>query len=311
MSALSTSIPKFWELPPGKIMVVADLHGHWQDFTQVLHLFHKHQAKGKADYLVLLGDLVHAKHAKEDASVAMIDALIQEGCNQVKSNVFALLGNHELVHVYHIELWKAGLPITPRFEIDIEGRRQRYINFFMDMPFALRTPGGTLLQHSGASHPFSHYREEEAAPNLNQLRNWDHLHYLERLALRAGLSPDQNLNEQLHPTIGTLFRSFPFGNFLWEFLMNKNEKQYGVKYEQMIGPFLDHFSEPSKPPLTCMINGHVQEPKGAKVIGKRQLRLSSSKGAASRSLKKYVLIDGNRTYADANELMTGVKPLYP
>ena len=92
--------------------------------------------------------------------------------------------------------------------------------------------------------------------------------------------------------------------------MSKNEYSYGRDYLQMISDFLTYFSESGKPPLSCLVTGHIQMPEGHKLIGKQQLRLCSSKGAASDADKSYLLLEGQRIYADAEDLAQGVHKLW-
>jgi predicted MPP superfamily phosphohydrolase len=287
------------DLPFGKLMIVSDLHGNALDFRQILTVYAALKREGKADHLVFLGDLIHGYPGKrKDSSLEIIQELMRLRANQSGSDVICLLGNHEMVHIYQIPLQGGHLEFTSWFENRIRGRRETIVRFFMQMPFMLRTKGGVLLNHAGASN---RYKSNEVF-DLEGFKNYKH----------QGDFTDHIKNiDSYHPNIGADFLETAEGDFLWDVFMNGNERQYGDEYPDLVDDLLRFASADRKDsPLTRLVSGHIGVDYGAEIVGPRKLRLCTSAGCLRDLEKKYLLIDAAKTYAHARELLLACRDLY-
>lgn len=304
---LSNESEKVLDFSNGKIMAVTDLHGNIRDFEQTLRRYRELKSAGKADYLIFLGDLIHGRKGP-DFSVEIIDKLIEMRTNEPGSDVYALIGNHELVHIYHIELWKGDECFTKSFEERIAGNRSKYIRFFMDMPFAIRTVGGVLLHHVGASKMIGTHALEKAGISQELFRKWPHHFLLHQIFQSERLKGKDPLAE-LAPDAGRIFTSLPEGKIMWEMFMNKNERFYSnyPEYQKRFLKFMfrDHNSNGK-----VMVTGHVQVPRGLQIVNDYQLRLSSGWGAKTDAQKIFVVFDAAKKYGDALTLAKNCLYLY-
>lgn len=123
-------------------MVVSDIHGNEYDFNHILKRFFRLKETNQVDQLVFLGDLVHSFNPSKDASLAILDRLIELGANEDRSAIICLVGNHELVHILQIPLRKGRWEFNKGLEWKMAGKREKYISFFQNMPHAIRTVGG-------------------------------------------------------------------------------------------------------------------------------------------------------------------------
>jgi hypothetical protein len=292
-------------------MVVSDLHGNWKDYEAVMQHWERHQDAGDADHLVILGDVVHARNHWEDASLAILDDLKSRKCNRKAGNIWCLLGNHEMVHIYHIELWKGNECYTAEMEEDMQGLREKYMEQLTRMPFMIRTGGGTLLVHAGACRSVGMDFIDQQEVDFAYIREWPHLQLVRKLAERVGLPADANLYSQLYPRIGLAFNGLPQSRFLWEMLMNKNERAYGKAYFKYLRQYLRYFSQGHKRGLNLLISGHIRVPFGWEVVDNQQIRMSSGFGAENDSFKTYLLIDGEKTYDNAWDLEKCTHDVHP
>ena len=113
------------DIDQGRLLIASDLHGNWEDYQAIK------STKGKDDILILGGDLVHGYPGYEDKSVQILDDLI----DNPDPSVIALLGNHELMHVYHMaKAVKNGHDFAGPLEEKIKGNRKKYVDF-MRLPF--------------------------------------------------------------------------------------------------------------------------------------------------------------------------------
>ena len=287
------------DISSGKLMIVSDLHGNGYDFRQVLKTYQKLKEKGKADYLVFLGDLVHAYPGKQkDESLEMIEELMDMRANQPDSDVICLLGNHEFVHIYHIPLAKGHLEFTSWFEYRIQKCREVVIQFFMNMPLMIRTEGGVLINHTGASN---RYGMDEKL-NLQDLKDFNH---------QVDFTKHLENIKKYDPQIGSDFMNTDKGDFLWDILMNGNEKQFGEDYHKYVDELLAFVSSDRKDhPLNNLVCGHIAAEYGAEVVGEKHLRICTSAGALGDLEKKFLLLDASKKYADASELIEYCRDLY-
>ncbi|PKQ61108.1 hypothetical protein BZG02_16825 [Labilibaculum filiforme] len=276
----------------GKLMIVSDLHGNGFDFRQILKVYHALKSEGKADYLVFLGDLIHAYPGKQkDESLEIVKNLIDWKTNQKASDIICLLGNHEFVHIYHIALQRGNLEFTSWFENRIRKNRETIVRFFMDMPFMLRTKGGVLINHTGSSDRYEHCSETDF--------NW-----LKEYAHKGQFDAHIRTIQSYHPSIGSQFMDTKEGNYLWDVFMNGNERQYGEKYLDMIDDLLRFATiDREQYPMTVLVSGHVGVDYGAETIGDYKLRLCSSAGCLRDLEKKFLLIDAEKKYSNSVELL--------
>lgn len=283
----------------GRLMVVSDLHGNGFDFRQILKVYRKLKSEGKADYLVFLGDLIHAYPGKKkDESLEMIQELIKMRANEEGSDVICLLGNHEFVHIYQIPLHRGNLEFTSWFENRIRKNREEIVRFFMGMPFMLRTSGGVLLNHTGGSNRY--YTPNEF--DFNWFKEYRHT---------GNFTAHIDNIASYNPQIGSQFMSTEEGYYLWDVLMNGNERQYGEEYFNMLTDLLQFASsDRENNPLKTVISGHIGVDYGAELIGENKLRLCSSAGCLRDLEKKFILIDAEKTYANSRELMECCRDLF-
>jgi hypothetical protein len=135
----------------GYLLVVADLHGNKSDFDRVIDQYHKLKNRYGQVTLLFLGDLIHCYNYKTDQSLQIVDQLIEMGANHPNSHVICMLGNHELVHIYHWSLYRGRYNLSQGFEWKIKARRSQMIQFFESMPIATFASAGLLFHHTGAS----------------------------------------------------------------------------------------------------------------------------------------------------------------
>ena len=287
------------DINTGKLMVVSDLHGNGHDFRQILKTFNKLKQKNLADTLVFLGDLVHAYPGKQkDESYEIVKELIQLRTNEKDSDVICLLGNHEFVHIYHIPLAKGHLEFTSWFENRIRKNREEVVEFFMQMPLMLRTFGGVLINHTGASDRYV----TNNFLNLEGLKAFKHA---------DNFSTHIKKIDQYDPYIGSEFMDTELGDFLWDILMNGNERQYGENYNKHVDDLLNLMSaDRLESPLNVLVCGHIASEYGAELVGNKQLRICTSAGALGDLEKKYAMVDAKTIYKDGNELMDLCNDLY-
>lgn len=294
----------------GRLLVATDIQGNWEDYQAITHKFKRLQQEGKVDILVFAGDLIHGYPGYEDKSKEILDDLLGDS----DPSVVCLLGNHELMHIYHLDVKKGDLSFAKHLEDRIEAERERYVGLFKGMPYAIRTAGGVTINHTGANPPFGGmYRPEYERPaqqSLRTLLTLDHDHFLAFLKERTkkhleeeyGCVLDPEFFADFTPQLGETFMGVDVGAFLWDVFFNKNELQFKKAYEEVLLPrFLERMSTPEKP-QQFLISGHIPVAEGYQVIGERQLRISSSYGA-EQGKKTLALVDVARKYTQMQELI--------
>ena len=166
---LTQTYPRLWSLEAGVAMVVTDLHGDWDVYRRYRDCFIDLQAAGSADCLILTGDLIHAENEQSDRSIDIVlDVLALQ--NSYGNAVIYLCGNHELPHIYGLNLAKGDRVYTPEFEkvLTESQKRDEVIGLFASLPFYVRTRAGVSITHAGAPAAI-------ALPNSNnKLFNWEH-----------------------------------------------------------------------------------------------------------------------------------------
>ena len=68
----ATAQPLVGELEAGAAMVVTDLHGDWDAYQRYRDRFVDLQARGQADYLILIGDMIHREDKGMDQSLDIV-----------------------------------------------------------------------------------------------------------------------------------------------------------------------------------------------------------------------------------------------
>jgi hypothetical protein len=316
-------VGKIWDIPKGNILIATDIHGNWEDYQQIKHRFEDLYAKGHAQGLIFTGDLIHGYPGYEDKSIEILDDIITTR----DPRVCALLGNHELAHIYHIDIAKNGLNPVERLEDAFEERqldREKYIRYFKELPIVLRTAGGVTITHSGANAPMAGYSKPAyngLIHNDQGLTGFDFIHSLDhdvvlneikaltrqRLEEENGFRLDQNYFDDFTPALGDTFLNSDIGAYLWDVLFNQNEHQYTHQYPEVMNHYLQTMSRGIE--QKWIISGHLVAPNGYETLGP-QLRISSSYGAKDNEHKVMALIDASKEYASMRELTQELVRVY-
>jgi Icc-related predicted phosphoesterase len=313
----------------GNILVATDLHGNWDDYFKIKRKFLDFKQKGKADFLVLAGDLIHKYNGFEDNSVKILDDLI----DKPDPSIIPILGNHEFMHIYHLCVTRQGEEgIVEPFETAIESNREKYIGFFMNMAYAVITKGGIIINHTGANPPMAGFcrpeyndlmqKEMQGTHPTDYIRGLDHNTLLDILKAQTREhieQTDSNLKknkgkldpqffDDFTPQVGEFFMSQPIGQYLWDVFFNRNEFEYGnTNYKQMLTNFLENFNTDNIP-LDYLVCGHIPVQNGCETFGGRQLRLSSSYGAHLHN-KLMAYIDASVKYSSINDVVNRLEPI--
>lgn len=336
---------KIIDLDSGKYMIVADLHGNLQDYERTKEIYQKRKEASEVKGLIIAGDFVHAYEGK-DESKEIVDDLIK--FTQEDSNVHVLLGNHEFLHVYNFLFFKGNFDeFTHRFELAIKDDREKYINFFKSLPLYIRTKGGVLISHTGASKEVNKLERlediiglnhdeiikenmEDPDDGFNTLTSKQKEEFKKSLEERFGMpyeevlkktrgidSEDKERYESLLQ--GEYFKrrdkSGKFENpdamWLLDILCNGNEGQYGnFDYLIIINEFLEKLSE-GYTPQNLIISGHIHSRAGFDVFEDMQLRIISGAEIIDPAAKSFVVIDTGKKYSCARELADNIHSLYP
>ncbi|RME73842.1 MAG: hypothetical protein D6784_11165 [Chloroflexi bacterium] len=327
---LEKHFPRLWSLDAGQVMVVTDLHGDGDAYRRCRDRFVDLQAAGRADYLVLTGDLIHRSDGGPDESLEMVlDVLALQA--EYGEAVIYLCGNHELPHIYGIDLARGDESFTPVFETALtrSGRRDEVAALFESLPFYLRTRAGVSLAHAGAP-------AEAAAPgSARRLFLWNHRelldwaediigsqenaalmrrrlfdHHYDTLARRyLGVSGPEDTRYN-HLLRGVLASQHPdFAGLLWPALFTRCEEEYGAEdYAIFVHALLAELSE-GYWRQELLVSGHLTTRGGWQKVG-RQLRLSSAAHARPRHRGSYLLFDAARPVKNIDALATGIQRVF-
>jgi predicted phosphodiesterase len=296
-------------------MVVTDLHGNWDAYCRYRDRFLALEAKGRADYLIIAGDLIHSEGPpEEDRSLDMVlDVLALR--EQLGKRLIFLLGNHELPHLYGVSLQKGEHVYTPTFEAALGEHRAAVIGLFDSLPFYVRTRAGVSVCHAGAAKElrephaavrvfgYSHQRVLDDVASLLPLdgrasarasiarssgESYDEMarHYL------AVSGPDDPRYDDL--LIGFVALSHPDFELLWAALFSTNEhgiemKEYGLSVDAL----LQHLSL-GYCRQEALVAGHMGCRGGYALISDRQLRLASATHARPLEAGRYLLFDAGK-----------------
>ena len=292
-------------------MVVTDLHGDYALYRRYRNRFLQLHAWGFAHTLVFCGDLIHSDGpARSDRSLDIVLDLLSLQ-RQLGESLVVLLGNHELPHIYGVNLARGDVEYTPRFEAAMGEHRSAILAFFKGLPFFVRTPAGVMLSHGGAP------------PNVALPSDWARLCAFDHDALleeaEALLRPDvlAETREEYARIVGTPYNDLARHylavqgpddpryndllraalvseesafNFLWTALFARNEYEVGeARYGQMVDAFLRVASE-GFVEQRVLVAGHIPT-RGRRVVAERQLRLYSGALDGSTRDASYLLFD--------------------
>lgn len=305
------------DIDKGKILVATDIHGNWEDYVKIREKYKTLKSQGKADMLTYDGDIIHSDGKYEDKSLEILDDLI----DNPDKTIIPVLGNHELMHIYHLEVKKDKMDTSfaepLEIRIEKEGKnREKYIEFMKQMPYAIRTKGGVVINHTGPNPPMAGlYRKGygdlvQKYDSFNLMDQLDHDKNLDPLKITTrkliekdyGHKLADNFFDDFSPQIGQIFLSSPLGNYLWDVFFNMNEFGFEERmYNEMLDKFLKTMSNGNKK-QEFLVSGHIWVPDGYKTINATQLRICSSSGT-SDSNKVMALVDASQEYLVIDSLV--------
>jgi hypothetical protein len=146
---------KLVELPKkAKAIVVTDLHGNLEDYIKYLSIWEK---SDQYTHLIITGDFIHGCDGYVDNSLNILDSM-QEHV-EIHDNFHVLLGNHELSHLSGLPVYKGFEDQKLKFEEmvrlkngnEYEIKLNKYLNFFRELPLAVKTENKVLISHAGPS----------------------------------------------------------------------------------------------------------------------------------------------------------------
>jgi hypothetical protein len=313
------------DLQAGTGMVVTDLHGDWDAYRRYRDRFLALQAQGKADYLILTGDLVHFTGPPElDQSLEIVLDVIDLG-RELGERLVYLLGNHELPHIYSYILAKGDYLFTPRFQWAMGAHRGAIIDLFENLPFFLRTKAGVVICHAGVSDVV---RQPGGLAQLFDLWHQDILADTgARYSLELRPALRQTLGQQHGRSYGELVRDcfavnsaddpryddFLIGSFalgtsrslqlLYELVTTRNELQHGRQlHETLLQETLASLSAGFER-QRVLVSGHMDCDGGHTLVSPYHLRLASAKNAHPRAAGQYLLFDMAQKIGSAEALL--------
>lgn len=314
----------------GRAYIVTDLHGVWEPYAFYRDDFLRLHARGEADILVFLGDIIHGYGpAEQDDSLPMLLDIMRLQAELGPQTVVMLLGNHELPHIYGVSLSKGELLFTPRFEHALGDHRAAVIEFLEGLPFLVRTPGGVMLTHAGAAPSaampeaaarlldFSHRRLlAEAERLLSRQDVLSLLHeYLNMDVQQYEVAAWQNLavTGPHDPRYWRLLRALvvsslePEWSLLWDFFFTQCELILGARqYERVVERFLELYSVPGIP-QRVLVSGHIVARGGCSIVGRNQLRLASWMHAVPHHAGSALLFDVRTPVGSPDDLLSGIR----
>lgn len=319
------------ELTTGTAMVVADLHGDGEAYARYRDRFLDLRANGRADTLILAGDLLHRTPPHPDDSLAMILDVLRLK-RELGDRLIYLMGNHEFPHRYAITLMRGDDLFTPRFEWAMGEQRAEIVALLDGLPLYVRTPGGVAIAHAGAppgldeagaaARLFALSHEEILAETAVSLPPDFRPQLRKLLGRQAGRSYDRLVHDYFAVTspddpryddylIGaSAVAAHPDADLLWSALFTKNELQYGRAYPAHLRAFLQALSDDYPQPQRVLVSGHIDVQGGYKLVNKQHLRLASAKHAHPREAGLYLLFDVTQPVEKAEDLLPGLASVF-
>lgn len=328
--ALAKEHPRLWSLNSGVAMVVTDLHGNWNAYQYFRDCFMGLHAKGKADCLIFIGDLIHSESEKfPDQSVDIVlDVLNLQ--SKFDEAIMYLCGNHELPHLYGYSLAKREIEYTPAFENQMTQRnvRAEIIDLFYNLPFYIRTASGVSIAHAGATPLISNFQL------AMKLFDWDHQTLLTQARTKlaegdkdgmrrtyARLSQAASYNDLAAKYLSVSGIDDPrYDDLLLGFFVTSNndfdllysalstgcEQEFGLEaYHTALTDLLDYISlEYSN--QTILVSGHMTVQNGYQVVTRNQLRIASGVHAKPSRTARYLLLDAAQPIGNMENLLAGL-----
>ncbi|MBZ0304290.1 MAG: metallophosphoesterase [Anaerolineae bacterium] len=329
------------DIDSGIAMVVTDLHGAWDVYCGLRDRFLAGHRKGEIDRLVLCGDLIHGEGSEEiDGSLDMMLDVMALQSEFGSDTIIMLLGNHEMPHIYGLSLAKGAIQYTPRFEASLTRldqyyrslfRRKNVVDFLASLPFFVRTKGGVMLTHAGASTAvgsvalferllkIDHF--EIVASADRELHNYDIESLRRGYAHFTGISYEEQAQRFLavsgpedprfNDLLRVLFLSGQNTDFdlLWNTLFSQNELDGNSNYTTTIKNFLNYVSKVSPFEQRVLVAGHIGVKGGFGQVGPQQLRLASYTHAFPKSAGQYLLLDCAKEIHTATDLIPYLHPV--
>lgn len=316
----------------GVLYVVTDLHGEWTPYTRCRDHFLALHGEGLADCFLLLGDVIHGYGpASSDQSVEILLDVMRLQDEMGDDVVTLLLGNHEFAHLYYTPLVKGEVSFTPRFERAVGEHREAIREFLLGLPFMVRTAGGALLTHAGASSTtatpaaagrlltFSHEAFfQEIDRRLEQIGLDDLLRgfgFAGEIEYRKIAMRFLAVEGPQDPRYRDLMRGFVAGSIkpdwplLWEFFFTQCERKSGSGfYRRVLNRFLEVYSPPDVP-QRVLVTGHIVVEGGHAIVAGKQLRLASWAHARPHDAGQILLYPADRPVERAADLIRYLHPL--
>ncbi|MCB0163233.1 MAG: metallophosphoesterase [Anaerolineae bacterium] len=296
-------------------MVVTDLHGDWDAYERYRDRFARLHDGGQADYLIFMGDLIHAEKAKNDKSLEIVSDILALRLTYGEA-VIVLCGNHELPHIYNITLARGDHHFTPDFEKALSQSewRDEITSLFHSLPFYIRTRAGVSLTHAGA--PAFTVEPKRTV----ELFKWNHQRLLDWatqlmsqediVSLRQGYSqlnhnlPYETLAKYFlavsgpdDPRYDDLLRGFiatshpEFEALLWPALFTRCEQEYGLADHRIFVDALLRALSTEFSAQNFLVTGHITIKGGHETVTRQHLRLASAHHATPRRAGQYLLFD--------------------
>ena len=291
------------QLKDGSALVVSDLHGNRNDFERTLKLYYGLKETGECRYLIICGDLIHGYSGYQDDSLSMLIRLIE--LLERDPDIIYLMGNHELSHVMHWKMQKSNQCFTQNFENQIKGDRYFYWNFLQNLPFAVFTQGGLVINHSGASKALAGTTDERwdlFFKIMSKSKWYSNLDFEDSFGIK------DNQKNYWDPEFGSRTLDIAAGKILWEIFMNKNELQYGSNYQNYVNCFLATMNELADG--NVLVSGHLEVENGFEIVNHKHFRICTSYGVKDQSYKKYLLLPTDKLFQDAQSLEPYLRNLW-
>lgn len=323
--------PRIQLFDSGTAMIVTDLHGEWKAYELLRDTFFQLQQAGKAQRLILCGDLIHG-YGKEsdDGSLPMLLDVMRLQAELGRDTVTMLMGNHEMPHLYAFNLSKGNLEFTPRFEVALAMldqqanapyRRADVIAFLQALPFYVGTKAGVLIAHAGAAPMVN------SAKIAEEVLNFDHAALLQWGSDKiqaeydlAALKYNERYSEMVEYTLAikdvndprytdllrgqVIGQSHEMYHLLWDVLFATNETGgLAGRYCNVAAAFLQHISALVPYEQRVIVAGHITAKSGYKEVCRNHLRLASFAHAEPRHEGKYLLLDCANPVQEVRDLL--------
>ncbi len=331
--ALAKEYPRLWSINSGVAMVVTDLHGDWKAYQYFRDCFIGLHAKGKADCLIFVGDLIHSESEKfPDQSVDIVlDVLNLQ--SKFGETIMYLCGNHELPHIYSYGLGKGKTEYTPAFEKEMTQRnvRAEIIDLFYNLPFYIRTASGVSISHAGATPRISNFQL------ATKLFDWNHqtLFTQARTKLAEGnqdgmrrayarLSQAESYNDLAVKYLSVSGIDDPrYDDLLLGFFVTSNndfdllysalstacEQEFDLETYNIALTGLLQYISLEYSTQTILVSGHMTVQNGYQVVTRNQLRIASGVHAKPSKTARYLLFDTAQPIRNMENLLSGLLPI--